>query len=47
MDVRINAFAEALRSFSELTALDLSHLAETLEARIIDGLENGQAQKFE
>lgn len=47
MDVRVNAFAEALRSFSELTALDLSHLAETLEARIIDGLENGQAQKFE
>lgn len=47
MDVKITAFAEALYSFRDLTALDLVALAETLEARIIDGLENGQAQKFE
>ncbi|HSO81617.1 HI0074 family nucleotidyltransferase substrate-binding subunit [Thiocapsa sp.] len=47
MDVKINAFAEALRGFVELTALDLKALAETLDARIIDGLENGKAQKFE
>jgi nucleotidyltransferase substrate binding protein (TIGR01987 family) len=47
MDVKITAFAEALHSFAELIALDLATLGETLEARIIDGLENGQAQKFE
>jgi nucleotidyltransferase substrate binding protein (TIGR01987 family) len=47
MDVKLTAFAEALQGFVELTALDLTALAETLDARIIDGLENGQAQKFE
>lgn len=47
MDVKLTAFAEALQGFVELTALDLTALAKTLDARIIDGLENGQAQKFE
>lgn len=44
MDVKHTAFAEALQGFVELTALDLTALAKTLDARIIDGLENGQAR---
>ncbi len=47
MDVKLTAFAEALQGFAELTALDMHALAKTLDARIIDGLENGKAQKFE
>lgn len=47
MDVRLAAFAEALDGLSYLVALDLSALAEGLDARIIDGLENGKAQEFE
>lgn len=47
MDVKLAAFAEALQGFAELTALDMPALATTLDARIIDGLENGKAQKFE
>jgi nucleotidyltransferase substrate binding protein (TIGR01987 family) len=47
MDVKITAFAEALESFAELSALDMNALAKTLDALIIDGLENGKAQKFE
>ena len=47
MDVKLTAFAEALQGFAELTALDMTVLAKTLDARIIDGLENGKAQKFE
>ena len=47
MDVKLTAFAEALQGFVELTALDLTALAKMLDARIIDGLENGQAQKFQ
>jgi len=47
VDLRLAAFAEALDSFSYLVALDLGELGKTLDARIIDGLENGKAQKFE
>ncbi|MFZ1575141.1 MAG: nucleotidyltransferase substrate binding protein [Chromatiaceae bacterium] len=47
MDVKITAFAKALQGLAELTALDLHALANTLDARIIDGLENGKAQQFE
>ena len=47
MDVKLTAFAEALQGFAELADLDLTALAKTLDARIIDGLENGKAQKFE
>lgn len=47
MDVKLTAFAEALQGFAGLTALDMTALAKTLDERIIDGLENGKAQKFE
>jgi nucleotidyltransferase substrate binding protein (TIGR01987 family) len=47
MDVRLAAFSEALDGFAYLTSLDMADLARTLDSRIIDGLENGKAQKFE
>ena len=47
MDVRNPAFAEALESFSYLCAVDMTTLATQLDKRLIDGLENGKAQKFE
>ncbi len=47
MDVKIKAFAEALESFSYLAAVDMTVLAIQLDKRLIDGLENGKAQKFE
>ena len=47
MDVTLVAFSEALESFVYLTSLDMAELANKLDSRIIDGLENGKAQKFE
>jgi len=47
MDVRLSAFADALDGFSYLVSLDMAELGKTLDERIIDGLENGKAQKFE
>lgn len=47
MDVRHKAFTEALESFSYLTEVDMAALATQLDKRLIDGLENGKAQKFE
>lgn len=47
MDVRHKAFTEALESFSYLTEVDMVALATQLDKRLIDGLENGKAQKFE
>lgn len=47
MDVKLRAFAEALESFTYLTAIDITTLANQLDPRLIDGLENGKAQKFE
>jgi nucleotidyltransferase substrate binding protein (TIGR01987 family) len=47
MDVRYQSFAEALESFTYLTEVDMATLATQLDNRLIDGLENGKAQKFE
>ena len=47
MDVRLDAFAEALNGFVYLTQLEMAQLGIKLDSRIIDGLENGKAQKFE
>jgi nucleotidyltransferase substrate binding protein (TIGR01987 family) len=47
MDVRHKAFAEALESFSYLATVDMATLATQIDKRLIDGLENGKAQKFE
>lgn len=47
MDVKLQAFAEALESFAYLTEIDMTDLASQLDPRLVDGLENGKAQKFE
>lgn len=47
MDVRLVEFSEALDSFDYLVHVDLEELVEQLDERIIDGLRNGIAQKFE
>ena len=47
MDVRLQAFANALESFTYLVNVDTGALAEKLDPRLIDGIENGKAQKFE
>lgn len=47
MDVRLQVFEEALESLTYLVGVDLATLAATLDLRLIDGLRNGQAQKFE
>lgn len=47
MDIRTQTFAEALATFAYLINVDMSELAGKLDARLIDGLENGKAQKFE
>ena len=47
MDVRYQAFSDALESFAYLAHTDLATLATQLDPRLIDGLQNGQAQKFE
>jgi len=45
--VKTHALAEALESLNYLVALDMEQLATQLDSRILDGLENGKAQKFE
>lgn len=47
MDVRLQTFAAALESFSYLVSIDMQSLSTQLDDRLIDGLENGKAQKFE
>ena len=47
MDVRLSGFAGALEGFSYLVSLDMDELGKTLDERVIDGLQNGKAQKFE
>ena len=47
MDVRHKAFTEALENFSYLTEVDMVALSAQLDKRLIDGLDNGKAQKFE
>ena len=47
MDVRLNALKQAAASLAYLASVDLDGLAVQLDARLIDGLRNGLAQKFE
>lgn len=48
MDVRIKAFQEATDSFLYLARLDMAALKEKLgDERLVDGMQNGRAQKFE
>jgi len=48
MDVRIKTFQEATAAFAYLARLDLAELKEKLgDERLLDGMQNGRAQKFE
>ena len=48
MDLRIAAFKEALDNFAYLARVDLAEIRLMLpDERLIDGLQNGRAQKFE
>ena len=47
MDVRLASFETALETFSYLVNADLTALSTVLDPRLIDGLQNGKAQKFE
>ena len=48
MDVRIKAFQEATDTFAYLARLDLAELKQKLgDERLVDGMQNGRAQKFE
>ena len=48
MDVRIKAFQEATDTFTYLAGLDLAALKQKLgDERLLDGMQNGRAQKFE
>lgn len=47
MAIRLQAFSEALETFSYLTEVDMAALARQLDPRLVDGLENGKVQKFE
>lgn len=46
MDLKINSFSEALLSFDRLINHDPATI-QTLDEVLLDGLENGKAQKFE
>ena len=48
MDVRIKAFQEATDTFAYLARLDVAELRQKLgDERLVDGMQNGRAQKFE
>ena len=47
MDVKLQALAEAVESFAYLANVDITALSAMLDPRLIDGLQNGKAQKFE
>jgi nucleotidyltransferase substrate binding protein (TIGR01987 family) len=47
MDVKLKSLDQALESFSRLVAADVVALSSVLDAYLIDGLQNGKAQKFE
>lgn len=48
MDVRIKTFQEATDTFAYLARLDLAELKKKLgDERLVDGMQNGRAQKFE
>lgn len=47
MDVKLEEFKKAVEGFSYLVGVDLKNLANVLDPRLIDGIENGMIQKFE
>ncbi len=47
MEIRLKQFKNALDGFEYLVDLDFEDLKTRVNAKIIDGIKNGQAQKFE
>lgn len=48
MDVRIKTFQEATDTFTYLARLNMTELKQKLgDERLVDGMQNGRAQKFE
>jgi nucleotidyltransferase substrate binding protein (TIGR01987 family) len=48
MDVRLKTFHEATQTFAYLARLDLAEIKRKLgDERLVDGMQNGRAQKFE
>jgi nucleotidyltransferase substrate binding protein (TIGR01987 family) len=47
MEERLNQFKTALESFEYLVNIDLKAMEAVLDEKLIDGIENGMAQKFE
>lgn len=48
MDVRIKSFQESVATFGYLARLDMAELSKKLgDDRLVDGMQNGRAQKFE
>ena len=48
MDVRIKTFRDATDTFAFLARLGLAELKQKLgDERLVDGMQNGRAQKFE
>ncbi|MCS6786366.1 MAG: nucleotidyltransferase substrate binding protein [Thiobacillaceae bacterium] len=45
--MKVGDFTQALHALAELVALDREELARSLDARLLDAVENGMAQKFE
>lgn len=46
MELKLKEFKKSLEGFSYLVKLDLKEFENTLDKRIIDGIENGMIQKF-
>ena len=47
MDVRLKALKEASAGLSYLVSVDMAKLSSQLDARLVDAVKNGVAQKFE
>ena len=48
MGIRIKSFQESVAAFGYLARLDLAELSKKLgDDRLLDGMQNGRAQKFE
>lgn len=47
MELKIKQFQKAAKGFSDLVEVDLKDLKNIVDNKIIDGILNGQAQKFE
>ncbi len=47
MEIKLSQYKEALDGFEKLLNIDLKELKKKFGEVVIDGLKNGQAQKFE